>query len=381
MLRDGLKLYLSLILLISPGGCSTSKPTPVVASPQLVLERACNYLWAKQAEDGGWHSETHGLLRSGQALTPFVLFTLLEMAPDVAQQHSGDVARAIDFIRSSVNDEGIVGLNDPDVAEYPNYSSAFALRCLIAAGEPGDRHLIDRISRYLQSQQFSQKRGFGREHPVHGAWGFGGPLPRGGSPGHVDISYTRHVLEALRDANAIDSGISSRAHLFLQRMQREGGFYFSSVVEAANKGAREAAPDGEGTIHLPYATATSEGLLALLAAGVKRDDGRVLLAIDWLDSHPDLAHPGGIPRDHPERWGQVLFYYHLAIRGEVARACGVGSRLREPMTELLVERQRTDGSFINPHGTLMKEDDPILATALAATALGTVLSPAPAPPR
>ncbi|RTZ93002.1 MAG: hypothetical protein DSY92_01535, partial [Planctomycetota bacterium] len=233
---SGFSRCLSLILVISLGGCSTSNPIPEVGSPQQLLERACNYLWAQQAEDGGWHSETHGLLRSGQALTPFVLFTLLKMAPDVAQQHADDVVRAIAFIRSSVNEDGVVGLNDPDVAEYPNYSSAFAVRCLVAAGRQDDRHLIERICLYLQSQQFSERRGFGREHPVHGAWGFGGPLPLGGSPGHVDISYTRHVLEALRDADAIDSGIASRAQLFLKRMQRDGGFYFSSVVEAANKG-------------------------------------------------------------------------------------------------------------------------------------------------
>jgi len=362
-------------MMISLGGCSTSNPIPEVVSPQQLLERACNYLWAQQAEDGGWHSETHGLLRSGQALTPFVLFTLLKMAPDVAQQHADDVVRAIAFIRNSVNDEGIVGLSDPDVAEYPNYSSAFAVRCLVAAGERGDRPLIDRICRYLQSQQFSQERGFGREHPVHGAWGFGGSLPLGGSPGHVDISYTRHVLEALRDADAIDSGIASRAQLFLKRMQRDGGFYFSSVVEAANKGESIPAPDGEGTIYLPYATATSEGLLALLASGVKPDDPRVLSAIDWLDSHPDLDHPGGIPHDHPDRWGQVLFFYHLSIRGEVAIASADAARLLEPMTNLLSDRQRNDGSFVNPLGTLMKEDDPILATALAVTAIGAALTP------
>ena len=372
---SGFSRCLSLVLVISLGGCSTSNPIPKVGSPQQLLERACNYLWAKQAEDGGWHSETHGLLRSGQALTPFVLFTLLKMAPDVAQQHADDVARAIAFIRSSVNDDGVVGLNDPDVAEYPNYSSAFAVRCLVAAGRRDDRHLIERICLYLQSQQFSQERGFGREHPVHGAWGFGGSLPLGGSPGHVDISYTRHVLEALRDADAIDSGIASRAQLFLKRMQRDGGFYFSSVVEAANKGESIPAPDGEGTIYLPYATATSEGLLALLAAGVQPDDPRVLIAIDWLDSHPDLDHPGGIPRDHPERWGQVLFFYHLSIRGEVAIASGDATRLLEPMTKLLSDRQRNDGSFVNPLGTLMKEDDPILATALAVTAIGAALTP------
>jgi hypothetical protein len=45
------------------------------------------------------------------------------------------------------------------------------------------------------------------------------------------------------------------------------------------------------------------------------------------------------------------------------------------MTNLLSDRQRNDGSFVNPLGTLMKEDDPILATALAVTAIGAALTP------
>ena len=30
------------------------------------LQRAAEFLWAQQAEDGGFHSSTYGLLRSGQ---------------------------------------------------------------------------------------------------------------------------------------------------------------------------------------------------------------------------------------------------------------------------------------------------------------------------
>lgn len=370
----GLKRCLSLAMLLWLGGCSASLPPPPLDTAQQLLDRACRYLWSKQGDDGGWHSETHGLLRSGQALTPFVLHALLEAEPQMTQQHRDKVQRALDFIRSSVNSDGVVGLGDPDVAEYPNYASAFAVRCLVAAGGQPDRDLIELICRYLKSQQFSDERGFGRDHPVHGAWGFGGPLPLGGSPGHVDISYTRHVLEALHDADAIDEELASRAQLFLNRMQREGGFYFSPVVGAANKGRTAASEDGEGIIYLPYATATSEGVLALVASGVKLDDRRVLGALEWLEAHPDLDHPGGIPLDHPEKWGQVLFYYHVAIRGEIAIANGKSDYLLEPLTILLADRQRVDGSFVNPHGTLMKEDDPILATALAITALGAALS-------
>ena len=47
--------------------------------PRAPLARAAEYLWNQQAEDGGWHSHTYGLLRSGQALTPFVLDALLQI--------------------------------------------------------------------------------------------------------------------------------------------------------------------------------------------------------------------------------------------------------------------------------------------------------------
>ena len=46
---------------------------------QAPLRRAVDYLWAQQAEDGGFHSATYGLLRSGQSLTPFVLNALLSV--------------------------------------------------------------------------------------------------------------------------------------------------------------------------------------------------------------------------------------------------------------------------------------------------------------
>lgn len=356
-------------LLLAGEGCSaplaSSQPTPAEA----LLKGACDYLWAKQGEDGGWHSEVHGLLRSGQALTPFVLHALLEANSRGAAKRNAAIDRAVTFIRNSVNNDGVVGLSDPELLEYPNYATAFALRCLLASPQKKDAETIVRICNYLKSQQLLESRGIPADHPAHGAWGFGGPLPLGGSPGHVDISYTRHVLEALAVANAIDDEIATSAQQFLDRMQIKGGFSFSPVVDAANKGERIPAVDGGTDIHLPYATATSEGLLALLATGAGVEDARVISAQRWLEEHPDLEHPGGIPRDHPEQWGKVLFYYHLAIRGEVARALDSGESIAEPLSSLLTERQRDDGSFVNPDGTLMKEDCPILATALAVIAL------------
>src|SRR5262249_59699277 len=116
-------------------------------------------------------------------------------------------------------------------------------------------------------------------------------------PGHVDLAHTRRALEALRDAGRLDAATRARAERFLAVLQKlpgpgrgfDGGFYFSSVVLAANKGRVERGPQGESW--RSYATATADGALALLAAGVSPSDERVLAAGRWLREHPLLERP------------------------------------------------------------------------------------------
>src|SRR6266436_4625501 len=59
------------------------------------LGRAVRWLWRQQADDGGWHSKTYGLLRSGQSLTPFVLDALLEIPESVYPLPRTKVERAL----------------------------------------------------------------------------------------------------------------------------------------------------------------------------------------------------------------------------------------------------------------------------------------------
>src|SRR5690606_23504650 len=70
---------------------------------------AAEYLWSQQAEDGGWHSATHGIVRGGQAWTPFVLHALLQVPEDVAARPEGGVERALGFIRAHVDTSGALG--------------------------------------------------------------------------------------------------------------------------------------------------------------------------------------------------------------------------------------------------------------------------------
>src|SRR5215813_8853958 len=98
------------------------------------LRHACKYLWSQQSSDGGWHSRTYGLLKSGQSLTPFVLNALLQALEPGCSPSAGAVDRALAFLKRNTNAEGAVGKMDPLLYDYPNYATALAAKALIRAG-------------------------------------------------------------------------------------------------------------------------------------------------------------------------------------------------------------------------------------------------------
>src|SRR5688572_16583997 len=112
-------------------GCDSDPPPP--PKPGVA------WLAARQAHDGGWHSANYAQLRGGAALTPLVVLATKGNLPANAQP------RALEFIRRSVSDHGIVGAADPELLDYPNYATALALEPLIAADDPHDKPLIERM--------------------------------------------------------------------------------------------------------------------------------------------------------------------------------------------------------------------------------------------
>ena len=70
---------------------------------------------------------------------------------------------------------------------------------MLAAGDrERDAAAIERLVDRLVSEQYRDENGFDLGAEVHGGWGFGVRPP--GHPGHMDVSITRHVLEALAEA-------------------------------------------------------------------------------------------------------------------------------------------------------------------------------------
>jgi hypothetical protein len=323
------------------------------------IPRASHYLWSQQAEDGGWHSRTYGLLRSGQSLTPFVLNALLQVP------HEGPASaidRAIAFLHRNTNNEGAVGKMDPLLCDYPNYATALTVQALLRAHQPVS-HLID----WLRKQQFTEAHGWKRDDAPYGAWGIGGEPRLAPNPGHVDLSMTRHVLQALAAAGVPASDpVFTRARVFVERCQNpDGGFFFSTVVLDANKAGQD------GQQYRSYGTTTADGLLSLAAMGTPPDDDRFKSAHRWLAAHDSADGAPGFVGPAYQRWTAGLRFYYAATAAEARNSCS------PEMAANLKTTQHHDGSWRNPEN-LVKEDDPLIATPFALMAL--IRNAAPARP-
>jgi hypothetical protein len=348
------------LLLIAEAGCVRTARPP--------LAKAAGYLWKQQAADGGWHSHTYGLLRSGQALTPFVLGALLEVSSDVYPLPQANVDRAIAFIRDRTKANGALGLADPDIPDYPNYSTALAVSALARARRLGPE--VERMAAWLRGQQFTEQNGWHRADPVYGAWGMGGGRRTPPDTGHVDLSMTRYVLEALRAAGVpATDPLFDAARAFVERCQNfdpqnsgvaDGGFFFSTTEFDTNKAGHD------GRNFRSYGTTTADGILALLACGVPRNDARVSAAQRWLIGHHRNMDVPGFTGDAYRRWphGLAFYYASASTQAFVALQVNPGSGI----TQALLQTQRRDGSWANPEN-LVKEDDPLIATSFAVRAL------------
>lgn len=306
------------------------------------------WLWSKQAADGGWHSETYGLLRSGQSLTPFVLLTLLETDPAADPEA---IDKALRFIAANTARDGSLGRVDEAFQDYPNYATSLAIRAIAKARREGWQARIAPMVRYLRSQQFQEDTGWKPADAPYGGWGMGGEPLRPPHTGHVDLSMTRHVLQALRDAGVgADDPALRRARVYLQKLQNpDGGFIFSTTEEDTNKAGCPASGECRS-----YGTATADGVLAQTATGA--DPAK---AWRWLAEHQrDPQRIAGFGGPAYERWHAGLAFYYGAALAEAASAVGQAV----PAWHKPVPGR--DGYYVNAEN-LVKEDDPLIATVFA----------------
>jgi hypothetical protein len=348
--------------LLALAGCASN--------PQPALHKGAAWLWSRQESDGGWHSHTYGLLRSGQALTPFVLDALLEVPEEVYPQPSDRVDRALAFIRAHTQSNGALGTADPDIPDYPNYATALAVSALCRAHRPDWQARVAPMVAYLRLQQFTEQNGWAPRDPAYGAWGMGGERRTPPGTGHVDLSMTRYVLDGLHAAGVADSDAAfAAARVFVERCQNfdpqhpdasDGGFFFSTTEVDTNKAGQS------GNHFRSYGTTTADGILALFAVGHTAASPRVIAAQRWLTSHHRDMDVPGFTGEAYQRWPRGLAYYYSASSMRAFRVLQVNPG--DGVAQGLQRTQRSDGSWSNPEN-LVKEDDPLIATPFAVRAL------------
>nr|WP_020534258.1 prenyltransferase/squalene oxidase repeat-containing protein [Lewinella cohaerens] len=337
-----------------------------------IQKKAINWLLTKQAEDGGWHSETHGILRGGAAYTPYILDALQESNAIDSQDTCSSNGYA--FLLQQLDSTGAIGQKGAYVVEYPVYATSYLLKTWANSPLIFDTLFQLHFEKYLLSQQFTEQRGITPDHPAYGAWGFGEQHLPIGEVGHIDLSHTRRVLEAFQHANLSPTPPCwPKAGIFLERLQnKDGGFCSSTYTLGSNKA------DDQTHKCVSYATATADGLLALLSFPEK-NSRKIELAARWLLVNENWEQVSGITPGRPGNWEKVLFFYHIAVRAQAYSRMNDLNLLpadndwQQQVVTLLAEKQLSDGSFTNPWGGPNKEDDPLLATALAIRALNAVI--------
>jgi hypothetical protein len=383
-------------------GCGTRprddgspEPTRVERIDQ-ALSSAARFLLGAQTSDGGWHSDVYGPFKEGPALTPLILRTLLALpAGEDGEEHC---RRGADYLASQVRPDGSIETGPQGLA-YPVYVSAGAVQVLSRPCYARHRHARDAWLAYLRERQLTEDLGWDPADKPYGGWGYAPRVPRKPASGEPlppltesNLSATLFALEALRAVGGKpDDPAFRKALVFVQRCQNyrddprqreaafdDGGFFFIYDDPVRNK-AGVAGTDRSGRErYASYGSTTADGLRALLLCGRPPEDVRVTAARAWLEANfRSDVHPGCYADDREHNRGAVYYYYccsvALALRAarveELATPRGK-VRWAEALADQLVQRQRPDGSWSNPL-VPQREDDPLVATSLAALALAS----------
>ena len=350
----------------------------------VAVSRGVEWLLEQQKADGAWRSAKYAQLQSGPGATALAVAALAEATtdePEVATCRA-EIRQAIrnglSFLTNQLAPAGYV--RSPDGAsEYPTYATALTLLTLDRL-PPAEREpyadAMQQMRAYLAAAQVRAPlpNRLATASDV-GGWGLVGGEPNDPSSFRTaNVSTTRMALEALAPVAADHSETLQRARQFLaQRQNADGGLAFlSDPLDQLNKaGAVDPERDGEPFTARSYGTTTADGLLALRAAGVAANDPRIVAAVEWLNSHPQVdAVPGFPPDEVSVAASQGLFYYYAASLARAIEAypeAPFAARAPE-LTAEVVARQQPDGSWANTIPT-MREDDPLTATCFALMAL------------
>jgi hypothetical protein len=259
---------------------------------------------------------------------------------------------------------------DRDAPRYPVYSIAAGIIVLNLPRNQRHRATRDALVAALRERQLVEARGWKPDDPAHGSWSYfdglpdrpPGPLPEELSstlPGNLSATLFAVGALFLAGVPATDPAMVAARGFVGRCRAADGGFFFSPSIPDANKA-------GPGR---SYGSMTADGARALLRLGAKADDPEVIAARTWLEQRFDPErNPGDFVAVNEVRRASSYYYWTWSA-AHAMRDLGVpAARWAEPLARALLARQRADGSWSNP-ATEMREDEPVVATSIAAAAL------------
>lgn len=355
----------------APKAVAAAEVKPVdAAAIQAAIDKGLAFLKSKQNPDGGWTNE-----KQPPAINALVLKAF---AQDPKTGPKADfVKKGYDKLLSFQVENG--GIYKDALA---NYNTAIAVSALAAAKDPAYQPAIDKAIAYMRGLQWAADvvgpKGESIADPTkamwEGGWGYG-------NNGRPDFSNTQMALDALHDAGLKpDDPAFQRALTFINRTQNrsetndqpfagnDGGFFYTPA-----RGGESAAgliDRGDKKEPRSYGSMTYAGLKSFIYAGVKKDDPRVVAAVDWITKNYTLdENPGMVLGDPKKAQHGLYYYYHTMARALTAYGEPTigGHDWRADLTTKLLSVQKDDGSWVGVERWM--EDNPIIVTSYVVMAL------------
>ena len=354
----------------STGNSPPEKGTPS-DTPTTPLDRGVAFLMSQQSDDGLWRSEYYGNLKQGAAITAFVLSCMPDATNKLALQS------AVTALLPEIRKNGYV--TNADGPDYSNYGSAM----LLLADNRLELELPDAVKQqlddYLVRSQLNSEEEFQESNVDYGGWDLSGWMTGARRTTGSNTSVSASVLQTLalfRDQPKVAEAIET-AQLWATRVQNkngDGGFYFHPKRDHDGNKAGWA-DDNQRNDTRSYGSATADGLRILQALNKSAYDPAVVAAVAWLSGkttgESDLGQVPGFSHEAGEHsWSHGLRYYYFQSLSHSLHLFPTedGQRIARSIIDIVTTQQRQDGSWANSNAR-MREDDPIIATGFAITAL------------